>query len=128
MVQQEEKHRTSWKGILVQMFHVRQAFYRMSGDCYRTNVPRKDDVFLMNNRVMVITSHQTKGFRLGEEETKITSLGGQEPYNSSQTQSSDAVSSEFLYLSKPVSEQGVRDSLTKPVKSDGTERAKLWLN
>jgi hypothetical protein len=74
---------------------------------------------------MVITSPLTKPFGSGEGRTRITSLGGQEPYNSSQTQSSDAVLQEFLYLSKPVSKQSVRDSLTKPIKSVGTERAKL---
>jgi hypothetical protein len=86
----------------------------------------KDAVFLMNNMVMVITFSTDEAIWSQEEKTRITSLGGQEPYNSSQTQSSDAVSSGFLYLSRPVSELGVQDSLTKPVKSDGTERAKLW--
>ena len=79
----------------------------------------------MNNMVMVITFPTDKATWFREEETRITSLGGQEPYNSSQTQSSDAASSGFLYVSKPVSELGVQDSLTKPVKSNGTERAEL---
>jgi hypothetical protein len=86
----------------------------------------KDAVFLMNYMVMVITFSTVEGTWCQEPKARITSLGGQEPYNSSQTQSSDAVSSGFLYLSTPVSELGVQDSLTKPVKSDGTERAKLW--
>jgi hypothetical protein len=55
-----------------------------------------------------------KPFGLGEARPRITSLGGQELYNSSQTQSSDAVVQEFLYLSNPVSDQSVHDSLTKP--------------
>ena|SRR5687768_489773 len=86
----------------------------------------KDAVFLMNNMVMMIMFSTDEALRFREERTRITSLEGQEPYNSSQTQSSDAVSSGFLYLSKPVSELGVQDSLTKPGKSSGTERAKLW--
>ena len=77
---------------------------------------------------MVITSRLTKPFGLEKKGMRITSLGGQEPYNSSQTQSSDALAPEFLYLSKPVSKQSVQDSLTKPTKSVGTERAKLWLS
>jgi hypothetical protein len=59
----------------------------------------KDAVFLMNNMVMVITFSTDEAIWSQEEKTRITSLGGQEPYNSSQTQSSDAVVQEFLYLS-----------------------------
>ena len=88
----------------------------------------KDAVFLMKYSVMVITFSTVEATWSNDPKARITSLGGQEPYNSSQTQSSDAVSSGFLYLSKPVSELGVQYSLTKPVKSDGTERAKLWLS
>ena len=77
--------------------------------------------------VMVITFSTDGAIWVpGREDEDYLVGGGQEPYNSSQTQSSDAVSSRFLYLSKPVSELGVQDSLTKLVKSDGTERAKLW--
>ena len=36
-----------------------------------------------------------------------TSFEGQKPYNGSQTQSSDAVTGKFLYVSNPLSEQGV---------------------
>ena len=67
----------------------------------------KDAIFLMNNMVMVVTFSTVEAIWSQKEKTRITSLGGQEPYNSSQTQSSDAVLSGFLYLSKPVSELGV---------------------
>jgi len=73
----------------------------------------KDAIFLMNNMVMVVTFSTVEVTRSHEQSARITSLGGQEPYNSSQTQSSDAASSGFLYLSKPVGGLGVQDSLTK---------------
>ena len=67
---------------------------------------REYAILLMKYPVMMLRSNRCQ-FERQPTDAVSTSFEGQKPYNGSQTQSSDAVIGKFLYVSNPVSDQGV---------------------
>jgi len=67
---------------------------------------REYPVLLMKYPLMMLRSKRGL-FENQPTDAVSTSFEGQKPYNGSQTQSSDAVTGKFLYVSNPLSEHGV---------------------